>query len=86
MYVEVKSTVGSEISFMISEGELSFAEHHAKTYEIILVSSVMSDAERKIYRLTNLFCYADGEDRFRNSKFNLSGDSYTVRCIQEHTK
>ena len=79
-YVEIKSTVGSNISFVITENELNFAEAHPTQYEIVLVTSVMDDNERKIYRLPKLFMYADGEDRLYNSKFRISGDNYTIRC------
>lgn len=86
IYAEIKSTTGAGISFVITDGELSFAEAHAALYEVILVTSVMNDDERKIYRLPNLFSYADGEDRFCNSNFSISGDIYTVRCqISEPT-
>ena len=86
IYAEIKSTTGACISFVITDGGLNFAEAHATLYEVILVKSVMNDDERKIYRLPNLFSYADGEDRFCNSKFSISGDNYTVRCqISEPT-
>jgi len=80
VYIEVKSTTGTGVSFIISESEFTFAENHAENYEVILVSSVMSDENRKVYRLPNLFSYADGEDRLLNSKFSISGDNYTIRC------
>ena len=65
---------------MITENELNFAEAHPKHYEVILVTDVMDDDKREIYRLENLFNYADGEGRFSNSRFSISGDNYTVRC------
>lgn len=87
MYVEIKSSAGSNLTFVITENELNFAEANATQYEVILVTSVSSDEERKIYRLPHLFNYADGEDRLCNSKFSTSVDSYTVRCqINETTK
>ncbi|SEW20503.1 DUF3883 domain-containing protein [[Clostridium] fimetarium] len=80
VYVEIKSTAGTGISFVITENELNFAEEHPQQYEVVLVTAVMSDVERKIYRLADLFYYADGEERFCNSKFGIIGDSYTIRC------
>lgn len=80
IYVEIKSAAGTGITFVITENELNFAEAHPQQYEVVLVSAVMSEEERKIYRLSDLFNYADGEDRFCNSKFSITGDNYTVRC------
>jgi len=80
VYIEIKSTAGTRISFVITENELNFAEDHPQQYEVVLVTAVMSDDERKIYRLADLFYYADGEDRFCNSKFSIVGDNYTIRC------
>ncbi len=80
IYVEIKSTAGTGITFVITENELNFAEEHPQQYEVVLVTAVMSEDERKIYRLSDLFNYADGEDRFCNSKFSITGDNYTVRC------
>ncbi len=85
VYVEIKSTVGSNVTFIITENELNFAEEHSDQYEVILVTSVLNHEERKIYQLSNLFTYADGEDRFCNSKFRISGDNYTVRCQISHS-
>lgn len=65
---------------MITENELNFAESHPMQYEVILVTDVMDDDEREIYRLENLFNYADGEGRYSNSRFSISGDNYTIRC------
>jgi len=79
-YVEIKSAAGSNITFIITENELNFAESHPAQFEVILVTSVMDAKERKIYRLPNLFMYGDGEDRLYNSKFEISGDNYTIRC------
>lgn len=80
IFVEIKSTSGTGIAFVITENELNFAEEHPKQYEVILVTDVMNDDEREIYRLENLFHYADGEGRFNNSRFSITGDNYTVRC------
>jgi DNA-binding sugar fermentation-stimulating protein len=80
IYVEIKSTSGTGIAFVITENELNFAEAHPRHYEVILVTNVMDDDEREIYRLENLFSYADGEGRFNNSRFNITVDNYTVRC------
>jgi len=86
VYVEIKSAAGSNITFVITENELNFAEEHSNQYEVILVTSVMNDEERKVYQISNLFNYAEGEDRFCNSKFNISGDNYTVRCQISNSK
>lgn len=80
VYVEIKSTTGMGIAFVITENELNFAEAHPQQFEVVLVTALMNDDERKIYRLEGLFNYADGEDRFYNSKFSITGDNYTVRC------
>ena len=85
IFVEIKSTSGTGIAFVITENELNFAETHPRHYEVILVTDVMDDDERKIYRLENLFNYADGEGRYSNSRFSISGDNYTVRCQIEVT-
>ena len=80
IYVEIKSTSGTGIAFVITENELNFAEAHPMQYEVVLVTDVMNDDGRAIYRLENLFNYADGEGRYSNSRFSISGDNYTIRC------
>ena len=80
IFVEIKSTSGTGIEFVITENELNFAEAHPRQYEVILVTDVLDDDERKIYSLKNLFSYADGEGRFNNSRFSIKGDNYTIRC------
>ncbi len=79
-YVEIKSTTTANITFVITENELKFAEKHAQHYEVVVVTSVLDDSCRKIYRIPNLFQYADGENFLDNSKFTCSIDSYTIRC------
>lgn len=80
IFVEIKSSAGTGIAFVITDNELNFAETHPMQYEVILVSSVMDDDEREVYRLKNLFNYADGEGRYSNSRFSISADNYTIRC------
>lgn len=80
IYIEIKSTTGTNLSFMISEGELSFAEAHSLQYFIVMVTSVMEEKERKIYYLDALFNYSDGEDRYRNSKFKIVTGNYKILC------
>jgi len=81
IYVEIKSTVGSAITFMITDNELSFAEKNNQRYEVSLVTNIDDESNRKIHRLQRLFSYQDGENRHGNSKFSLSSDDYTVYCV-----
>ncbi|MDF2609659.1 MAG: hypothetical protein K0R92_1133 [Lachnospiraceae bacterium] len=81
IYVEIKSTVGSSITFMITDNELSFAEKKHLKYEIALVTNIDDESNRKIHRLQGLFTYQDGESRYGNSKFSLSSDDYSVCCV-----
>lgn len=81
IYVEIKSTVGSSITFMITDNELSFAEKNHLKYEVALVTNIDDECSRKIHRLQGLFTYQDGESRHGNSKFSLSSDDYRV-CSQ----
>jgi len=82
-YVEIKSTVGSAITFMITVNELSFAERNHQRYEVALVTNIGDESNRKIYRLQGLFSYLDGENRHGNSKFTISSDDYTVFCVAQ---
>lgn len=81
IYVEIKSTVGSSIKFMITERELSFAEINCQRYEVALVTNIGDESNRKIHRLQGLFSYQEGENRHVNSKFSLFSDDYTVCCV-----
>jgi len=81
IYVEIKSTVSSDITFMITDNELSFAEKHHERYEVALVTNIADESNRKIHRLQGLFTYQDGENRHENHKFSLSSDNYIVSCI-----
>lgn len=81
IYVEIKSTVGSSITFMITDNELSFAEKNHLKYEVALVTNIDDEINRKIHRLKGLFTYQDGESRYGNIKFSLSSDDYTVCCV-----
>lgn len=80
IYVEIKSTAGGAITFMITDNELSFAEKNHQRYEVALVTRI-DDESRKIHRLQGLFSYQDGENRLGNSRFSLSSDDYTVYCV-----
>lgn len=81
IYVEIKSTVSSSITFMITDNELSFAEKNHLKYEVALVTNMDDESNRKIHRLQGLFTYQDGESRYGNSKFSLSSDNYTICCV-----
>ncbi len=81
IFVEIKSTVGDDITFMMTENELSFAEKHHERYEVALVTNIDDESSRKIHRLQGLFTYQDGENRYNNCKFSLFSTDYTVRCI-----
>ena len=81
IYVEIKSTSGSDITFMITDNELSFAEKNHQKYEVALVTNINDESNRKIHRLQGIFSYQDGESRYENSKFSLSSDDYTVCCV-----
>lgn len=83
IYVEIKSTSGSSITFMITDNELRFAERNHLRYEVALVTNVDDVRSRKIHRLKELFTYNDGESRHGNSKFLLSSDDYTVCCVAQ---
>ncbi|KAA6325444.1 hypothetical protein EZS27_025343, partial [termite gut metagenome] len=85
VFVEVKSTVGNALSFMITENELSFAEDHHSQYEIWLVTNVEDNDNCKINRIPNLFSYQEGETRSGNGKFHLTADNYTICCEEQNT-
>lgn len=48
--VEIKSTVGSAITFMITDNELSFAKKHQR-YAVALVTNIDDESTRKFHRL-----------------------------------
>jgi len=79
IFVEVKSAKSHDLSFIITESELRFAEKHAKNHEIILVTDI--ENEPIPYRLPNMFSYTVGESRSKNSRFAITlNGSYTVQC------
>jgi hypothetical protein len=80
IYVEIKSTVGDKICFIMTENELGVAEQKRDKYEIALVINIKDENKRKIIVLPNLFVYKNGENRFKNSKFKLFADNYSVTC------
>lgn len=83
IYVEIKSAVGSAITFMITDNELSFAERNHQRYGVALVTNIDDESNGKIHRLQGLFSYQGGENCHGNSKFSLSSEDYTVCCVAQ---
>jgi len=80
VYVEVKSTSGNSISFMITSNEIEVGECKKEKYMVALVTNVENDYSRRIYIIKDLFVYQGDETRFSNKRFKLSADNYTLRC------
>ena len=88
VYVEVKSTAGNSISFVITENEINVGEREKEKYVVALVTNVEDKNLRGIKMMRGLFVYNEDEheNRFSNKRFRLSADSYTVRCIIQSDK
>ena len=81
-FVEVKSSERENITFEISDNELSFARDHADNYAIIYVV-IGKDKENKkipkhIWNLGHIFKMDDGEDLLNNDRFNIRTTNYEV--------
>jgi hypothetical protein len=81
VFVEIKSTTGDALSFVITANELSVAEEKREKYMIALVVNVGDADRRKIVLLPDLFVYQACETRFDNNRFTLSADNYTISCL-----
>lgn len=76
--VEVKSSTGSEIVFIMSSNELNVAEKNSDKYEIWFVSSVLDNPRVEI--ISDLFKYEQSETRLHNNKFSCSAGQWTIKC------
>ena len=83
-FVEVKSSTGSEVVFIMSNNELKVAEENPDKYEIWFVASVQDNPEIQI--IPNLFKYGRGETRLNNNKFSCSTSQWTIRCQADSNK
>lgn len=77
-FVEVKSSTGSEIVFIMSNNELNVAEKNPEKYEIWFVASVLDNPNIQI--ISDLFKYDPTETRLNNNKFTCSAGQWTIRC------
>lgn len=79
IFVEVKATTGSELVFYISEEELVFAEKNSTRHMFLVITELKNEANRKFYRIENLFSYKENESRYENDRFLLENCEYCVR-------
>lgn len=77
-FVEVKSSTGSEIVFIMSNNELNVAEKNPEKYEIWFVASVLDNPTIQI--ISDLFKYDPTETRLNNNKFTCSAGQWTIKC------
>lgn len=80
--VEVKSSTGTEIVFIMSNNELNVAEKNADKYEIWFVSSVLDKPRVEI--ISGLFKYDPAETRLHNNKFSCTAGQWTIKCQKGH--
>lgn len=83
-FVEVKSSRGSEIVFIMSNNELDVAEKNPDKYEIWFVASIQDNP--KVQIISDLFKYEQGEYRLNNNKFSCSAEQWTIRCQNDDKK
>lgn len=83
-FVEVKSSTGSEIVFIMSNNELDVAEKNPDKYEIWFVASMGDNPQIKI--ISDLFKYKSGENRLHNNKFSCSAGQWTITCQNDDKK
>lgn len=78
-FVEVKGKASDENSFEISKKELEKAGAEGSNYMIILVTQTLSNEERRIRNLGNLFMFEEGETFFLNSRFSAVYKDFEIR-------
>jgi len=85
IFVEVKSSSGTAITFHITENELLFAERHAGNYKIAFVTNIEDTDNLMVNFIDKLFLYLENENRFENRRFRLTADNYIIRCEERKT-
>ena len=78
-YVEVKASRNDDVVFTLTKNELAFAKANANNYEIIFVFlDEFGKPKGNPKLLGNLFCFRDGEDLLKNSRFSIENKDFTI--------
>lgn len=77
-YVEVKSTTTSNNIFHISKNEVKIGHANTGTYDVLLISNLLSDNIKAQY-LKNIFQYKESDTFFENSSFLVETDGYKIK-------
>lgn len=77
-YVEVKASTTSNNMFHISKNEVKVGHANNGTYDVLLISNLLSDNIKAQY-LKNIFQYKESDTFFENSSFLVETDGYKIK-------
>ena len=78
-YVEVKGKGDNYEAFEISKNEINKANKEKEFYKIIFVTNTLSNTQRKMRDLGNLFMLDNGEDFLANNNFTAIYNNFEIR-------
>lgn len=79
-YVEVKSSKSDNIEFTLTKNEFDFAEKNKDKFEIWFVPITYDGIVEKPLKLGNILLFRDGENFFKNSKFDVEQSEFKIRA------
>lgn len=82
-FVEVKGKADNYESFDISKNEIDKAHQEKGYYKVYFVTMTMSNSQRRIRDLGNLFIFKEGEDFFANRQFTALFKNFEIK-FKEH--
>ncbi|WP_139418884.1 DUF3883 domain-containing protein [Chryseobacterium mulctrae] len=82
-YVEVKGKSDSFESFEITRKEIEKAQIAKEYYKILFVTDTLSNSQRRIKDLGNLFAFEIGEDILSNKKFKAIYKNFEIRFQEQ---
>lgn len=77
-YIEVKASTTSNNIFHISKNEVKIGHANTGTYDVLLISNLLSDNIKAQY-LKNIFQYKESDTFFENSSFLVETDGYKIK-------
>lgn len=77
-YIEVKASTTSNNIFHISKKEVKVGHKNTGTYDVLLISNLLSDNIKAQY-LKNIFQYKESDTFFENSSFLVETDGYKIK-------
>ncbi len=77
-FVEVKSSIGSSLEFMISENEIKVGHAKNEFYDILVIRNLLSE-QIDFKMLKDIFNYKPDESFLNNEKFTVHNDNFRIK-------